>query len=371
MRTRPRRLLLPALAALAALSVAALAALPGGHGAAAADGSSPAGKGKPDAHRVVLAVHGGAGTALDRKTTSNKEARAYRDGLSDALRAGRRVLDDGGSSLDATEAAVRELEDNPLFNAGKGAVFTENADHELDASVMRGSDMKAGAVAGVRNVKNPVSAARKVMDETPHVLLQGEGADDFAAAQGLKTVTQDYYSTKQRWEELQRAKAKERKQQGKDDGEDVGAPGSSTKGTVGAVARDEDDNLAAATSTGGTTNKMAGRVGDSPLIGSGTYAKNGVVAASATGHGETFIRGAATSTLANLVEFGGKDVASAAYEVLIKRLPKLGGDGGVIALGPDGTFDAPHSSPGMLHGYLTEDGDMVTKIFPDETPRNR
>lgn len=364
MRIRTRRRLIPVLAAAATLTVATFTVLPDGDGAAAAGDSTAAGptanpgKGEPDAQGVVLAVHGGAGTALDRDKTTPAQEKAYRDGLTEALRAGQRVLKRGGGSTDATEAAVNRLEDNPLFNAGKGAVFTEDAGHELDASVMRGSDLKAGAVTGVRSVKNPVSAARKVMDGTKHVMLQGEGADRFAAREGLPTVTQDYYWTQKRWDELMAAKGKSAEN----------GDGNSTKGTVGAVALDGKKDLAAATSTGGLTNKMAGRVGDSPVIGAGTYADNNTVAASATGAGEVFLRGAATSTISHLVEFGGKDVAAASYEVLIKRLPKLGGDGGVIALGPDGDFDAPHSSQGMLHGYLTEDGKLVTKIFPDETP---
>ncbi|MEU6116743.1 isoaspartyl peptidase/L-asparaginase [Streptomyces sp. NPDC047117] len=392
MRTRPRtgKLLsrpwtLPVLAA-AAVAAGLLTTVPyGTTGGGRGDGDAPAGpaagrlaaagapqgKARPDARHVVLAVHGGAGTALQRDETSPEREKAYRDGLADAVRAGKKVLDRGGDSVSAVEAAVRSLEDNPLFNAGKGAVFTADAGHELDASIMRGSDLAAGAVAGVRHVRNPISAARLVMEKSPHVLLAGEGADGFAARNGLATVTQDYYWTQARWDALMAAKKKA--------GGDRSAAGARSsaaladeqaKGTVGAVARDGKRNLAAATSTGGLTNKMSGRIGDSPVVGAGTYAKNGTVAASATGDGEIFLRGAATATISHLMEFGGKDVAAAAYEVLVKRLPKLGGDGGVIALDGRGTFDAPHSSEGMLHAYLTEDGTIVTKIFPDETPPN-
>ncbi|NJP82614.1 isoaspartyl peptidase/L-asparaginase, partial [Streptomyces sp. AA8] len=308
--------------------------------------------------------------------------------------AGRKVLRDGGGSVAAVEAAVRSLEDNALFNAGKGAVFTEDAGHELDASVMRGSDLAAGAVAGVRHVRNPVSAARLVMERTPHVLLTGEGADAFAVRNGLQAVTQDYYWTQARWDSLMKAKEQSRggtspsasgkSADGKSaDGKTAGgkpaggkafgaeAVGESAMGTVGAVALDRKHGLAAATSTGGMTNKMAGRVGDSPLVGAGTYAKNGTVAASATGHGEVFIRGAATSTISHLVEFGGRDVTAAAHEVVHERLAGLGGTGGVIALGPDGVLAAPHSSEGMLYGYLTAGGEIVTKIFPDESRTGR
>ncbi|WP_171115864.1 MULTISPECIES: isoaspartyl peptidase/L-asparaginase [Streptomyces] len=372
---RSVKFILPALAATAAVA-AALAAPQGG--ASATERALPAAqqtadktgtKPEPEAKDVVLAVHGGAGTALDRATTSPEREKAYRDGIAEALQAGQKVLDRGGNSTDAVQAAVERLEDNPLFNAGKGAVFTADAGHELDASIMRGSDLKAGAVAGVRNVRNPIQAARLVMDESKHVMLAGEGADDFAAQHGLKTVTQDYYFTQARWDALMKAKAAVAGDTSAAKSKEALAD-EQAKGTVGAVAVDRDKDLAAATSTGGLTNKLPGRVGDSPIIGAGTYAKNGTVAASATGAGEVFIRGAATSTISNLIEFGKMNVPQAAYQVIVKRLPQLGGTGGVIALGPDGTFDAPHSSPGMLYGYLTKDGTITTKIFPDESPAN-
>ncbi|QKW48510.1 isoaspartyl peptidase/L-asparaginase family protein [Streptomyces buecherae] len=366
-------------AAAVALTASLTSAVPSSAGTSAPEAERVAarsaergGPGQPEAHDVVLAVHGGAGTALDPDHTSPAEERAYRAGLTDALRAGQRVLRRGGDSVAAVEAAVRVLEDNALFNAGKGAVFTADAGHELDASIMRGSDQAAGAVAGVRSVRNPISAARLVMDRTRHVLLAGEGADDFAARTGLPTVTQDYYWTQRRWDQLMAAKEKERGARDGRGGDEVArAEGAdSTKGTVGAVALDGRRHLAAATSTGGMTNKMPGRVGDSPLIGAGTYAKDGTVAASATGHGEVFIRGAATATIAHLMEYSRLGVAQAAHQVLIKQLPQLGGDGGVIALDGKGTFDAPHSSPGMLYGYLTRDGRIITKIFPSESPAN-
>ncbi|MGV9316863.1 isoaspartyl peptidase/L-asparaginase family protein [Streptomyces sp. NPDC003691] len=332
-------------------------------------GQPPGGKGRPDARDVVLAVHGGAGAALDRATTSPAREKAYRDGLAAALRAGQRLLDDGGTSVDAVEAAVKRLEDDPLFNAGKGAVFNADAGHELDASVMRGSDLAAGAVAGVRSLRNPVAGARLVMEKSKHVLLAGEGADDFGARGGLATVTQEYYWTQARWDALLRAKEAERGSAAAARSPEAIADRQS-QGTVGAVAVDGRGDVAAATSTGGMTNKLPGRIGDSPLIGAGTYAKNSTLAVSATGAGEFFIRGAAASTVSNLMEFKGLGVARAAYDVVVERLPRLGGQGGVIALTGDGVFDAPHSSPGMLHGYLTADGDVVTKIFPDESPAN-
>ncbi|MCD9145430.1 isoaspartyl peptidase/L-asparaginase family protein [Streptomyces albireticuli] len=361
---RSRLWIVPVLTVL----VAVAAALPALSRPAPDRAGAPGGGHRPDATGVVLAVHGGAGTALRREDTDARTEKAYRDGLAGALRAGRKVLREGGDSVAAVEAAVRVLEDDELFNAGKGAVFNEDAGHELDASIMRGSDQAAGAVAGVRHVRNPVSAARLVMERTPHVLLAGEGADAFAARNGLTPVTQDYFWTQARWDSLMKAKERARK-----GGKAVGgsAPGEAALGTVGAVAVDRDRGLAAATSTGGMTNKMAGRVGDSPLVGAGTYARNGTVAASATGAGEVFVRGAATATLAHLIEFGGKDVVAAAHEVVGERLPRLGGKGGVIALDPRGVLSAPFSSEGMLHGFLTEDGRIVTRVFPDESPGHR
>ncbi|MEU5187098.1 isoaspartyl peptidase/L-asparaginase [Streptomyces klenkii] len=369
MRVRSRLWIVPVLAALVAV-VAALPALSQPSAEPAGTTSLAVGPGRgtpsrPEATGVVLAVHGGAGTALRREDTDARTEKAYRDGLAGALRAGQRVLRDGGGSVAAVEAAVRGLEDDPLFNAGRGAVFTEDAGHELDASVMRGSDLAAGAVAGVRHVRNPVSAARLVMERTPHVLLAGQGADDFAARNGLPPVTQDYFWTQARWDSLM--KAKERSRGGRTPADaGGGAVGEAAMGTVGAVAVDRGRDLAAATSTGGTTNKMAGRVGDSPVVGAGTYAKNGTVAASATGHGEVFLRGAATATISHLMEFGGRDVASAAHEVVHERLTALGGTGGVIALDPRGVLAAPYSSEGMFYGYVTTDGKVVTKVFPDE-----
>nr|WP_042186062.1 isoaspartyl peptidase/L-asparaginase [Kibdelosporangium sp. MJ126-NF4]CEL17058.1 Isoaspartyl aminopeptidase @ Asp-X dipeptidase [Kibdelosporangium sp. MJ126-NF4]CTQ91712.1 Isoaspartyl aminopeptidase (EC 3.4.19.5) @ Asp-X dipeptidase [Kibdelosporangium sp. MJ126-NF4] len=308
---------------------------------------------EPDAHNVIIAVHGGAGNKLIREETSPELEKAHRDGLADALRAGERLLRDGGSSLDAVEAAVRVLEDNEFFNAGKGSVFTEDASHELDASIMRGTDMAAGAVAGVRTVRNPITAARLVMERTPHVLLCGDGAESFAERNGLQPVTQDYFWTQRRLDQWNEAK-------------DPGIPERAEYSTVGAVAVDRNGDLAAATSTGGTTNQMTGRVGDSPIIGAGTYARNDTAAVSATGQGEVFIRGAAAGTISAMIEFGGRSLAEAAHEVVVRRLPALGGTGGVIALDRQGTFAGPHSTPGMLHGYLTADGEIVTKVFTDE-----
>lgn len=297
---------------------------------------------------VILAVHGGAGRGLSRDTPPARE-QAYRDGLIAALRAGEAVLRDDGSCVSAVEAAVRVLEDDELFNAGKGSVFTSDGGHELDASIMRGADLAAGAVAGVRHVRNPISAARLVMESTPWVLLAGPGAEDFCAGNGLETVPQDYFWTQRRWDQLKKAQSKETQH--------------AEYSTVGAVAVDRAGDLAAATSTGGMNNKLLGRVGDSPVIGAGTYANNATAAVSATGLGEVFIRGAAASTISNLIEFGGRDVVAAAHEVVMERLPALDGTGGVIALDRKGNFAGPHSTPGMFTGWLTADGEITTKVF--------
>lgn len=305
---------------------------------------------EPDAQNVIIAVHGGAGQGLDREDTAPKHEKAFRDGLADALRAGERLLRDGASSVDAVEAAVRVLEDNELFNAGKGSVFTEEGGHELDASIMRGSDLAAGAVAGVRNVRNPVVVARLVMETDRHVLLCGTGAEDFAVRNGLEPVTPEYYWTWRRWDQLR-------------DAQNPQIPAKAEYSTVGAVAVDRNGDLAAATSTGGTTNQMTGRVGDSPIIGAGTYACNDTAAISATGQGEAFIRGAAAGTISAMIEFGGVSLADAASEVVLHRLPALGGTGGVIALDRQGTFAGPYSTQAMLYGYLTADGEIVTNVF--------
>jgi beta-aspartyl-peptidase (threonine type) len=273
---------------------------------------------------VILAVHGGAGRLAPEDMVD-----AVRAGMAAALAAGSEALDD---CVDAVEAAVRVLEDNELFNAGKGSVFTAAEGHQLDASVMRGSDMAAGAVAAVTNVRNPVTAARLVMESTWHVLMAGPGAEALAAAHGLPPVPRSYFSTELRLSQLLRA-----------------------RGTVGAVARDVHGNLAAATSTGGRTNTLTGRVGDSALVGAGTYADSRV-AVSATGDGEVFVRGMAAGTVAHMMEFAGVDVTTAAGEVVRNRLKALGGNGGMIALDRDGTLAAPFSTPGMHYGYLGADG---------------
>ncbi|WP_158885465.1 isoaspartyl peptidase/L-asparaginase family protein [Amycolatopsis anabasis] len=289
--------------------------------------------------RVVLAIHGGAGTAVPPE-----QEETYRQVLRAALEAGFKVLRSGGSSLDGTEAAVRNMEDSGLFNAGKGAVFNTDAQHELDASVMRGRDLRGGAVAGVQHIKNPISLARLVMDKSPHVLMAGQGAEMFAREQGVTTVPQDYFFTERRWKELLEAKKNDPNRE------------KLQFGTVGAVALDGAGDLAAATSTGGLTNKLVGRIGDSPLLGAGTYAKNATAAISCTGTGESFIRTSAAHEISALMEHGRMPVRQAAEKVVREEVPAANGTGGVIALDRNGVLATPYSSKSMIFGYVTADG---------------
>ena len=289
---------------------------------------------------LAIAVHGGAGTLPPAELMPDRQL-AFRGGIESALRAGFVILERGGSSLDAVVAAVQVLEDDPLFNAGRGSVLAANGEHELDASIMDGRDLRAGSVTGVRHVRNPIRLARLVMDRSPHVMLAGAGAEEFAREQGLEPVPNDHFTTERRRLELARVLR----------GEDK-AGGEAVLGTVGAVALDSAGNLAAATSTGGMTGKKWGRIGDSPIIGAGTYAANDCCAVSATGHGEYFIRAAVAHEIASLIRYRGMDVTQAADEVVMRQLVKLGGSGGVIAVGRDGTIAMPFNSPGMLRGAM-------------------
>lgn len=301
----------------------------------------------------AIAVHGGAGT-LARADLTPESERDYRSGLRRALSAGFEVLERGGASLDAVVAAVRVLEDDPLFNAGHGAVVAANGAHELDASLMDGRDLRAGAVTGVRHVKSPIELARLVMERSPHVMLAGPGAEEFALEQGMVPVPNSYFATERRRLELERMLRGEL---------DTGRE--SLMGTVGAVARDANGNLAAATSTGGMTGKRWGRVGDSPIIGAGTYAANDCCAVSATGHGEYFIRAAVAHEIASLMRYRGMSVRQAADEVVMRQLTKLGGAGGVIAIGQDGEVAMPFNSEGMLRGAMNSRGLDVTGLLAD------
>jgi L-asparaginase / beta-aspartyl-peptidase len=308
---------------------------------------------------VVLAVHGGAGGWPKEKMTE-KERKPYADALRKALEEGYRTLKSKDNSLDAVEAAIKVLEDSPLFNAGKGAVFTHEGRNELDASIMDGQDRWAGAVAGVTRLKNPISAARAVMEKSDHVLLAGEGADRFAISKGVEEVNPVYFWTEHRWKQLQK-KLREEKEGGGKPGKTRGV---GEHGTVGAVALDNDGNLAAGTSTGGLVNKRHGRVGDSPIIGAGTYAENGVCAVSCTGHGEFFMRHVGAYDVAARMKYAKKSVWESARAVL-DGLPKgrgRGGVGGLIALDARGNLAMPYNTARMYRGYVTGDGKVHVAV---------
>jgi beta-aspartyl-peptidase (threonine type) len=326
-----------------------------GLGAARAQDSSPSSP-------IVMVVHGGAGTILKRNMTPELEA-SYQEKLSEGLLAGYRILAAGGSSVDAVVATIRIFEDSPLFNAGKGAVFTAEGKNELDASIMVGSTRQAGAVAGVTGIKNPITAARAVMEATPHVLLAGKGAELFAAEQGIELVDPSYFFTQRRWDALERAREAERVEVREAEPEKENPKGSGGAfGTVGALALDREGVLTAGTSTGGMTNKRHGRVGDSPIIGAGTYA-NEHCAASGTGHGEFFIRWAVSYDICARVELQGMAIDEAAELVINQELKQVGGSGGVIALDNKGNFSMPFNTEGMYRGYIRDDGKPVVQIY--------
>jgi L-asparaginase / beta-aspartyl-peptidase len=312
---------------------------------------------KPDYSKITLVIHGGAGTITKANMTPEKE-KAYKEVLNQALKTGYAILEKGGSSLDAVEATVRVMEDSPLFNAGKGAVFTNEGKNELDAAIMDGKTGKAGAVASLTTVRNPITAARAVMEQSEHVMLIGQGAEKFAKEKGLEIVDPSYFRTETRYQQLQKLKEKEGEKtkldhdsSGTSSTENIFVEGEKF-GTVGAVALDAYGNLAAATSTGGMTNKRYGRVGDVPIIGAGTYADNNTCAVSATGHGEYFIRSVVAHDIAALMEYKGYSLKKAADEVVMKKLVKRGGEGGVIAVDKDGNVAMPFNSAGMYRGYI-------------------
>jgi beta-aspartyl-peptidase (threonine type) len=316
---------------------------------------------------ITLVIHGGAGNISRQNLTPEKE-KAYQEGLNAALTAGYAILEKGGTSLDAVEAAIRVMEDNALFNAGKGAVFTNDGRNELDAAIMDGATLKAGSVAGVSTIRNPISAARAVMEKSPHVMLVGRGAEQFAKEQKLEIVDPSYFYTEPRFKQLQKAREEEKPKL--DHSSDTS--GSTLPiflegkkfGTVGAVALDKFGNLAAATSTGGMTNKRYGRVGDAPIIGAGTYANNQTCAVSATGHGEYFIRYTVAHDISALMQYKNRSVKKAAEEVILQKLVQAGGEGGVIALDRKGNIAMPCNSTGMFRGYKTAKTSEV-KIFRD------
>ena len=314
---------------------------------------------------IRFAIHGGAGTILKSQMTAERE-RDYRAKLTEALQIGYGILKKGGAGLDSVEAAIRLMEDSPLFNAGKGAVFTSAGTNELDASIMDGKTLKAGAVASLKRIKNRISLALLVMEKSKHVMMVGEGAESFARQQGIDFVPQSYFYTESRWKALQREKAAEEKRNEapKDKKpERQHAEGfDHAYGTVGAVALDQGGNLAAGTSTGGMTNKRFGRVGDSPIIGAGTYANNRTCAISATGDGEYFIRLAVAHDLSAMLEYKGLALQEAADSV-IEKVGKLGGGGGLVAIDKSGNIAMSFNTAGMYRGRIGADEQPVVEIY--------
>jgi beta-aspartyl-peptidase (threonine type) len=295
----------------------------------------------------AIVIHGGAG-GMTRENLTPELDKEYRASLQAALNTGKKILSEGGSALDAVEQTIRTMEDNPLFNAGKGAVFTHEGRNELDAAIMDGSNLGAGAVAGVTDIKNPISAARKVMTNSPHVMLSGAGASQFAKEQGLEIVPASYFYTEKRFNELQELLKKEK------------------YGTVGCCALDKNGNLAAGTSTGGMANKRYNRIGDSPVIGAGTYANNNNCAVSGTGHGEYFIRWTVAHDISALMEYKGLGLREASDLVVNDKLVKAGGSGGVICVDKSGNISMPFNTSGMFRGFAIAEGKEGIFIYKDE-----
>ncbi|MCA9743813.1 MAG: isoaspartyl peptidase/L-asparaginase [Deferribacteres bacterium] len=308
-----------------------------------------------------MIIHGGAGTILKENMTPELESE-YTAKLDEALTAGYAILKAGGTSMDAIQAAINIMEDSPLFNAGKGAVFTNDGTHELDASIMDGATLNVGAVAGVKHTKNPINLARVVMEQSEHVMMAGDGAEAFGKLHDIEMVDQPYFYTERRSKQLERAK--QRESEGASAAEII--PHEDHKfGTVGAAALDQHGNLAAGTSTGGMTNKKFGRIGDAPIIGAGTYANNNSCAISATGHGEYFIRLTVARDIASLVEYKGLPIAEAGDVVIHQKLTELGGTGGVIIIDRNGNMAMPFNTAGMYRGTVDEDGTKVVKIYKE------
>ncbi|MCW0305752.1 Isoaspartyl peptidase [Pantoea ananatis] len=314
--------------------------------------------------KAAIAIHGGAG-AITRAAMSAEKEQAYRQALYDIVTHGQSMLAQGASALDTVTEAVRRLEECPLFNAGKGAVFTRQGTHELDACIMDGRTLQAGAVAGVSRIRNPVLAARALLENSPHVLLAGEGAEAFALAQGLEQVEPEFFSTPERWEQLQRALGSDTALLDHDGAAQGGDPLDPDRkfGTVGAVALDNAGNLAAATSTGGMTNKQVGRIGDSPLPGAGCYASNDSAAVSCTGTGEVFIRTLAAYDVAAQMRYGGRTLQQASVNVIHDSVLELGGSGGLIAVDREGNVALPFNSEGMYRAYARTDEAAEVAIY--------
>ncbi len=311
-----------------------------------------------------IIIHGGAGTILKKNMSSEKEA-AYKAKLEEAIRVGYIILKNGGTSLDAVSKTINIMEDSPLFNAGKGAVFTNAGTNEHDASIMDGKTLNAGASAGTTTVKNPINLAKAIMDHSPHVMLSGKGANTFAEEQGLKIVNPNYFYTERRFKSLQKIKGKEKTELDHDEkiafyDEDIK---DSKFGTVGCAALDSHGNLAAGTSTGGMTNKRWGRIGDSPIIGAGTYANNNTCAVSSTGWGEYFIRAMVAHDISAIMEYKGFSLKEAAQEVIQNKLTNLGGTGGIVAIDKDGNMVAEFNTAGMYRATMNDKGELYIGIY--------
>ncbi|MDQ3087090.1 MAG: isoaspartyl peptidase/L-asparaginase [Acidobacteriota bacterium] len=339
----------------------------------------------PQNPKIGFMIHGGAGV-IRRGDLSPEKEKAYRAKLEEAVLAGYKALQDGKSGLDAVQIAINLLEDSPLFNAGKGAVFTADGKNELDAAIMDGKTLKAGAVAGLRRVKNPINLARSVMEKSPHVMMIGDGAELFAKEQNIELVPEKYFWTQERWDSLQRIIKEEKEKRNKSKGtsqklkteenqksavhnsqtlESRLLNRDSKYGTVGAVALDKDGNIAAGTSTGGMTYKKYGRVGDVPIIGAGTYANNETCAVSATGWGEYFIRLSVAKDISSLMEYRALPIQQAADMVIKQKLQNLGGDGGIIAIDKFGNMAISFNSEGMYRAYINAEGKPIVEIYKD------
>tara|TARA_B100000989_G_scaffold216261_1_gene164655 strand:- start:357 stop:1355 length:999 start_codon:yes stop_codon:yes gene_type:complete len=322
---------------------------------------------KEDASEIKplgIVIHGGAGTILRKNMTHEKED-TYRKALAEAVKVGYKVLKSGGSSQEAVEKTINVLENSPLFNAGRGAVLTADETIELDASFMNGATLNAGAISGVKTIKNPISAAIRVMSNSPHVMLSGKGADQFASEQGLEIVEPKYFFTEQRINSLKRVKDAEQKDK-KISSLDKAFLRNNRFGTVGCVALDLEGNLAAGTSTGGMTNKKWNRIGDAPIIGAGTYANNNTCAISATGWGEFFIRSVVAHDISALMEYKGLSIQEASRIVIHEKVATLGGDGGIVGIDKQGNVAMEMNTPGMYRAHIDNDGNLTVKIYKDE-----
>ncbi|MCT8339439.1 isoaspartyl peptidase/L-asparaginase [Flavobacteriaceae bacterium TK19130] len=321
----------------------------------------------PTQQEFAIVIHGGAGT-IKKEHMSDSLETVYNAKLKEAITTGHDILKSGGTALEAVTATINVMEDSPLFNAGKGAVFTHEETNEMDASIMEGESLNAGAVTGVTRIKNPINLALAVMEDSPHVMLSGKGAETFAQEQGFALVDPSYFYTENRFESLQRIKEKEKTALDHDAKVSASFDPYAKDykfGTVGCVALDKNGNLAAGTSTGGMTNKRWNRIGDSPIIGAGTYANNATCGVSSTGWGEYFIRGMVAHDISAMMEYGGKTLQEASQTVIQEKLPALGGDGGIVALDKYGNVSMEFNTEGMYRAYMNDKGELTIKMYKD------